>query len=94
MLNIEAETAMIAALQRIARKPWPSEHKRVREFYDPLQGKYVTIEVGETEEWNRPDWRPYWTDKPELNSCDCPKCIVIRTLADVKEASRVDTNVG
>ena len=87
--------ATFAALQRIARKPWPAEHKRVREFHDPVMKRYVKIEVGQHEGWNDPLWHPEWTTKPEMNQCDCPKCIALRALADVKEVvNEHSTSVG
>jgi hypothetical protein len=74
---------VVAAMRRIARKPWPQEHQRVREFYLREGGglQRVRVSIRDTQKCN-PLWMPDWA-KAESNPCDCPKCIAIRVLREL-----------
>jgi hypothetical protein len=78
--EIELKTTLISALQRIARKAWPSDHKTTREF---LTGNDIQFIQTKPEHYS-PLWKPAWA-KEEYNSCDCAKCIAIRSLNDAEQ---------
>ena len=95
LTEIEVKTTAISALQRIARKPgWPETHKWRREFYVKREEQQHANDIVRavdqrgcpwTDEERGPLYLPLWAEH-ELNACDCPKCIAIQALADMREA--------
>jgi len=85
-MNADQEIASIAvaALERIARKPWV-HHRAHREFQD-AGGNVRTVLPGHCtlKEWQDPSWKPAWA-KAEHNACDCPYCVSVRALREIKE---------
>lgn len=89
----EAEllTTVVSALKRIARKPWPSEHKFRREFVKQGGGtepvEVVATDLIKTD----PLWKPAWA-KAEKDACECFKCIAIRVLDDISLSQSVENS--
>jgi hypothetical protein len=78
-------TVAVSTLKRIARKPWPEEHTKQREFYSKQRGEGYIIVRAIDRNWNDD---PLWMPEDALgenNPCDCPKCLSLRALFEMKQ---------